>query len=238
MAEDLGALGREPSKFTSTVWSRLRLAQQGDRSAWSTSYLQYRRPLLAFIERRVPRRVDAELLTDRVVELILSPAFLAKADESKGRFRDLLFATARYQMANARRTRDDDNPPSAHTRVPFDDVLPFVAAPAEERTEFAAFYVQEVLDQARELHRKECGGRESPEAELLDLRYDHGLTQAEIAARVGRTIASVNTLLARGRAALKMCVREVLCPLSTSEEELEEEVEFLLSLAARWKERH
>jgi len=235
LATSQWSLGGEPSRFTSTVWSRLRLAQQGDRSAWSTSYLQYRRPLVAFIERRVPKRVDAELLADQVVELILSPAFLAKADEGKGRFRDLLLATARYQMANASRKRGDANPPTGHARVPFEDVAPFLAAPEKERLEFAAFFVREVLDEARKLHRKECRKRSSPEAELMDLRYDQDLTQAEIAERVGRTVASVNTLLSRGRAALKTWVREVLCPLSTSEEELEEEVGFLLSIAARRK---
>jgi len=236
--DESGSLPREPSIFSTTVWTRLRLAQQGDRSAWSSSYLQYRRPLVRFIERRIRRSVDAEALADDVVQLILSPRFLEKADEQKGRFRNLLLATARYQIANANRKRNDENPPPHLPRAAYEDVAPFLSAPEKEQKEFAGFYIAEVLDRARDLHREECRARNSPEAELMDLRFDRGLTQAEIAARVSRTVASVNTLLARGRAALKVWVREVLCPMSTSEEDLEEEVKFLLSIAARKKSKH
>jgi len=235
LADTQAAMGGEPSKFTSTVWTRLRLAQQGDRSAWSKSYLQYRRPLVRFLERRLPKTVDAELLADEVVDLILGREFLERADERKGRFRDLLLAVARYQMANAKRKVKTLKVGGDRERVSFDDVLPYLESPEAERKEFAAFYVKEVLDAARELHRKDCLDRESPEAELMDLRFVQGLTQPEIAERVGRTVASVNTLLARGRERLKLWVREVLCPFSTGEEDLQAEVRYLLSLAARRK---
>lgn len=235
MADTQPSIGGEPSRFTSTVWTRLRLAQQGDRSAWSQSYLQYRRPLVSFLERRLPKSIDAELLADEVVELILAREFLERADEGKGRFRDLLLAVARYQMANAKRKVKTLKVGGDRKQVSFEDVLPYLEGPDAERKEFAAFYVKEVLDAARELHRKDCRERKSPEAELMDMRFVEGLTQPEIAERVGRTLASVNTLLSRGRDRLKMWVREVLCPFSTGEDDLAAEVRYLLSLAARRK---
>jgi len=230
LATPLSSLGGEPSRFTSTVWSRLQLAQSGDRSAWSKSYLQYRRPLVRFLEKRLPKAVDAELLADEVVQFILGPDFLKKADKRKGRFRDLLLAVARYYIANARRKREVRD---KARQVPVDEVLTYLADSDAERIEFATFYVAEVIDTAQEMHREDCRARKSPEAEIMALRFEEGLTQAEIAERVGRTVASVNTLLARGRDRLKACVREVLCPFSVSENDLDEEVRFLLSLAAK-----
>lgn len=59
----------EPSQFLSTVWSRLKLAAERDPEAQAALYRQYRRPVLRFLERRVARGVDAELLADEAERL-------------------------------------------------------------------------------------------------------------------------------------------------------------------------
>ncbi len=223
----------EPSNLFLTVWSRLDRARKGDPKAIEGVYKQYRRPVFLFLSRRLPPRMDAELIADEVMDTVLRPSFLAKADRSKGRFRDLLLAVTRNVMGNAVRKERAARRGGRHHSVDFDEVSHALAAPREERVDFDRFYAEEVMLGAREALREEAARRGRPDVELLEMYYDQGLTQAEIAQRTRRNIDAVNTGLDRARKRLKEHFVRLLRLVCSTPEELRDETAYLLSIYAR-----
>ncbi len=97
MARRVKLADPEPSSFQPTVWTMIDRAKSGDTGARAGVYVAYRRPVVRFLEKRLPSGplCDAEALADDVMMGILNPRFLAQADRAKGRFRDLLLAVTR-----------------------------------------------------------------------------------------------------------------------------------------------
>ncbi|MEK7865264.1 MAG: sigma-70 family RNA polymerase sigma factor [Planctomycetota bacterium] len=229
---DLSPSG-DPSRFASTVWSELRLAAGKDAGAQAALYRKYRRPVLKFLERRVPRGVDAELLADEVLQSMLDPAFLGQADAAKGRFRDLLLAMTRHAMFNAGRKERAEKRGGGRGRVSLDDLTTDPPADEEERGDFDRLFAKEVMAHARERLEGEAATRKSPEAEVLRLFYDGGKSQKEIAEATALSEAAVNTHLDRARKRLGRHIRDVLSPLVATRQELEEEIKHLLGVLSR-----
>lgn len=217
----------EPSSFLTTVWTRLSLAAKEDRAARDEVARLYWRPIARFVRHRAPE-LEAEEVAHDVLLTILKPAFLAKADRAKGRFRDLLLAVTRHAVRNAWRKQE-----RAPRTVSFDALVAEPAAPRAERRDFDRLYAQEVLETAIERLRAECKRTRSPQVDVLHLFYRMKLSQPEIAARLDRTEDTVNNHLHRGRARLGELLREVLSLVCSTEEELGEEIGHLFGGWAR-----
>lgn len=223
----------EPSQFLSTVWSRLKLAAERDPEAQAQLYRQYRRPVLRFLDRRVARGVDAELLADEVMQAMLDPAFLRDADAAKGRFRDLLLAMTRHALFNAGRKERAEKRGGGRARVSLGDLIADPPADDEERLDFDHLYAKEVIALARERLEEQAKTRGSPEARVLALYYEEEKTQQEIAGEMSLSVAAVNTHLHRARERLGGCLRDVLTPFASTAEELEGEIRHLLGILGR-----
>lgn len=222
----------EPSRFVSTVWSQLRLAAEREPDAQARLYKQYRRPVLKFLEKRVSRDVDAELLADEVLESMLEPSFLGQADAAKGRFRDLLLAMTRHAMFNAGRKARAEKRGGGRGRVSLDELTSDPPANEDDRLDFDRLFAKEVIAHARERLQAEAASRKSPEAEVLRLFYDGGKSQKEVAEALRLSEAAVNTHLDRARKRLGRHIRDVLLPI-VPEAEVEGEIGHLLGVLSR-----
>lgn len=213
----------EPSRFLPTVWTRIGRAAAGQPDAGAEIYRQYRQPVALFLARRLPAGVDAELVADEVLLDVLDPAFLVQADRTRGRFRDLLLACARHRLFNASRKARTERRGGGRARVSLEAAAALPTPSRRERAEFDRFYAVQVLEEATARLRADAQRRGSAEADVLSLCYREGLSQEEMAARLGRTVATVNTLLDRARRRLKEHFRDVLRLVVSSPEELEAE---------------
>ena len=229
MTRESRSPSNEPSRFEPTIWTRIERAKGGDPHARDQVYWQYRKPVERFLERRLRRVADVEALADDVMMTVLDPDFLRQVDRSKGRFRDLLLAVTRYRMYNEGRRIANEY----KRRVSFDDIQSLPAPSNDEAGDFDRFYADEVFQEALSRFRQEAEERESPEARVVDLYYHSRLTQPEIAERLGKTVAGVNTHLDRGRKRLRKHLRDVLALVSQDAEEGEREIRHVLAILSR-----
>lgn len=210
-----------------TVWSRVRAAIDGRKTAQESIYWQYRQPVVRFIERRASHKIDAEALADDILLKMLDPAFLARADEQKGRFRNFLFTVSRHMLYNAIRHVNADKEGGHLHQVPLDDASPLPDPSADERQDFDRFYALEVLDQAMAHLRDEAKRRKSPEGEVLYMVYHMGRSQQEVAAQLGITVDAANNHAHRGRERFEQHLRDVLGAVASSDEEVDDEIRLI-----------
>lgn len=225
-------LHEEPSEFQPTIWSCLDRAQRGEKDAIERVYRQYRRPVFLFLSRRMAAGADAEALADDVMQTILRPEFLAGADRSKGRFRDLLLAVTRNTLGNAARRERARKRGGGRRPVSLEEIASAVPASEDERRDFDHFYAEELMQGARDLLREDDARRGGQDLEILGMYYDQGLPQAEIAARTGRSVATLNTTLDRARKRLRKHFIGLLRLVCSTPGEVEEELNYLLTVYA------
>lgn len=224
----------EPSRFRSTVWSQIQRAAAGDGKARDQTYWCYRRPVELFLAKQ-RRGIDAKGIADEVMAQILAPAFLADADRAKGRFRNLLLAVSLHCLLNEVRKGNAKKRGGGRRGVTLEELATDPAASDAERCDFDLFYAKHVMEEAMERFRTDCAARGSPEADVLDLHYWQGLTETEIAERLGIAATAVNNHRHRGGQRFREHLRDVLRPVCSTEEEVKEEVKFLLACLGRSK---
>ncbi len=220
---------REPSRFATTSWSLLMRASRQDRAALEEIYQRYRRPVVLYLERKAPKALDPEMLADEVMLNVVDAGFLSELNRERGRFRDILLAMARHALNNSMRVarakkRDYRKTVSLH------DLKAEPPASDEERRGFAHLYAQEVFGAARERLEADAVQRRSPEVEVLRRFYERGETRLEIAAALDLPESTINNHIQRARARLRKHIEAVLGPVSATEEELQDEVTYLLRI--------
>lgn len=226
----------EASQFTPTIWSLIKDGAQGKHDAQTRIWLLYHRPVFLFLQRRLAKRtpeLDAEVIAGEVMDTVLAPSFLSKADQLKGRFRSLLCAVSKYAMSNAMRNAHAQRREAPGLRVPMDQALSDITAAIANDRGFDRFYAQEVMSAARERLDAEGGEESRTYAHVLDLHYNRGLTQMEIAQALCRTKCAVNSLLHRARKALETHLDAVLHLVASTEDEIEQERLTLLQILSR-----
>src|SRR5262245_43126139 len=92
--------------FQTTIWTSIRQAKEGRSTALNDFALKYRDPVVAFIVRQGYAAEDAEDLAQEVFMIVFRDRLLARAEESKGRFRSFLLGIVKNVMRNAGRIRD------------------------------------------------------------------------------------------------------------------------------------
>lgn len=158
--------------------------QTGDNEAWTELTHAYSPRLYAYLRRNLPSAVDAE---DALSETLLAAVRAIPSFDGRVSLSTFLYALAYRKMADFWRRR--------HATAP---LLETVAAPDSgidggERAEFEA-----VLDSLPEMLRQ-----------VLLLRYQVGLSVAEIAEVIDRSYKGAESLLSRARTQLRTALDQM-----------------------------
>ena len=195
---------------------------------WYPVYLFYRRQRCAPDEAR-------ELTQELFLDLIEGNDF-ARAEKSRGRFRDYLLGAARHRLANA--NRGDRRLARREASFAVDTATGearFVAEPTTERTPEDAFRAA----WAREVVARVLEGLASEYATRGDLPFFHRLVghllpdrsepaYAELAAAFDKNVGAVKMAVKRLRERFGMKLRDHVAAY-TADEEIEGELRFLLA---------
>lgn len=226
MGRDPGLSG--PSWFRTTAWSMVRGAARGGESDIAKLVRLYRRPIVRFLESRLPRGEDAEAVANDVLMTVLAPDFLSKADRAKGRFRQLVLAVTRYTLNNALRKSTRQKRGGGAAPVSLEEIASHPPT-REEEDGFTKDWAVEMLAQAMKRFKEACEAKGKAEYDAVRLRDIEGLEVEEIARRLDRKVTHVTTLIHRGRLSLREHILETIRGYCSTQEEYDEEVKTLLA---------
>lgn len=213
----------------STMWTVIARARQGGQDALDALLRKYRSPILAFVRNAGFGPDEAEDLTQEVFLTVIGDDVLAKADQSRGKFRSLLLAITRHTISSRRR-RDGDrrpvrlDPGEPEDRPRLEDLL---AAPDTDDT-FDPLWIENLVRIGMNRLREECDKDGTPYLRALLMHTSDELGYPEIAARLGVSETDVKNYLHRARVMLKRHVLKEVQEYSSSRSEYESEVSYLM----------
>jgi RNA polymerase sigma-70 factor (ECF subfamily) len=147
----------------------------GDREAFGELYRRFARPVLGLALRRLPDRGRAEDASQETFAAIWRSAATYRPE--RGPARPWLFAVARNAIVDQARTRVDP------TAAEMADSPTDEPGPSEQvESEWVRWRVHRALGQLSDRERT-----------LIELAYWSGLTQSEIAARLGVPLGTIKT---------------------------------------------
>lgn len=212
----------------STIWSQIRDAAAGDRHRLNALLSRYRSLVVSFLRRRGCPESDAEDVAQEVLVRISREEFLRKADEERGRFRDLLFTVTRRTLADhwerenaLKRGGGRDPVPLRPGESAFEGLEP--AAPAEA-DEFQRLWAQSLLAQALDRLRAECSAKSSTRFDALRLTQYDGLSYRVAAEQLGRKESDVTNDVHLAKKRLRELIEEEVRSYCSCDEELKDEM--------------
>ena len=247
MSEEVseGLLG-EARQFATTHWSVVLAAGRGDgtRSQEALDKLcqTYWYPLYAFVRRQGYGPEDAQDLTQGFFAHLLEHHALAKADQTKGKFRTFLLASLRHFLANERdRARTQKrgggsvlialDPAVAESRFGLEAALEASADKLFERN-WALALMEGGLERLR-AEQAAAGKRKQFEQLRDSLMADPDApAYAALAAQLGASEPSVRITVHRLRRRYRELLREAIAQTVSSPEEVEEEIRNLFAALA------
>jgi RNA polymerase sigma-70 factor (ECF subfamily) len=213
--------------FDSTIWRRIDDARQGSREALDTLLATYRPPLLNYLRARGLSDADAEDVVQDVCLEICQDDFLKRADRSKGRFRTLLLRVTRYVLSSNFRKLSREKRGGGRRAIPLDE-LRDVQVPEGEEQQFNEIWVRNLLAKALDQLRADSEGKKVPYHEVLSMKFLEGISNQDIAERLGCKIHDVDNHLYLGKERLRKHLRQMVRDLCSSPEEHEEETHLLV----------
>jgi RNA polymerase sigma-70 factor (ECF subfamily) len=215
----------ERGRFPDTEWNRIRRAAHPDPQAMEEFCLQYRPPVLAYLERQGFGREDAEDLCQQVFLRIVERRLLQKADPSKGLFRSFVLGITRNVLREALKRKAAAKRGGGEV-AGSREAIEAQAEPAADEP-FDRLWTAHLIERAmRRL-------RESPEE--AERRY-HALLESaagaeggyeRIAAALGLTPTEVRNGLHRARQRLRELLEEEVRGYATSWSECDTEARYL-----------
>jgi DNA-directed RNA polymerase specialized sigma24 family protein len=227
------------SAFPNTHWS-LVLAARGDHpdsvAALNSLCMNYWYPLYAFARRLGKTKEDAEDLTQGFFARLHSSQLLAKADQTKGRFRTFLLTCFRHCVENEYKKEQALRRGGGTTSVPIDfaqaDEL-YLREPADlvdPAKLFSYRWAMTIIERVLSLLKNEflADGKQAWFVEIEPFLWDKKalITQANIAARLGiaegTVAAAVHNARSRFRELLRQEVGQTVA--TPSSEEIDKEI--------------
>lgn len=212
--------------FQTTIWTSIRLAKSGQPDGLEYFLRKYREPVVSFIRRRGHSPEDAEDLAQEVFMLVLREGLLARAEQSRGRFRSFLLGVVKNVLRNAGRIRGAAKRGGGRDALSLDalvgDVGDLLQAP-ERDEEFDRAWMQQLVRLA--LARLRTSHPRCHEA--MEMHLDAHLTYSEIGQRLGLQPKQVDNLLQQARRRLGDLVREEIAATCSSGEEFDSEIAYL-----------
>jgi RNA polymerase sigma-70 factor, ECF subfamily len=164
----------------------IRAAKAGDWDALDYLYSRHADDVLRFVQSIVRNRHDAEDVTQEVFAKLMRA--IKRYEEREVPFAAWITRVARNAALDHVRSR---------RQIPVEEVR--ISENGQEQTSFERLYA----------FKRALGALPESQRQVLILRHIGGLSPNEIAERLGKTEASVQGLHHRGRAALKLSLREL-----------------------------
>jgi RNA polymerase sigma-70 factor (ECF subfamily) len=231
--------------FASTHWSVVLLAGQRDdtevRAALEQLCRTYWPPLYTFVRRRGHSREDAQDLTQEFFARLLGMNYLQSVDRERGRFRSFLLASLKHFLANEWdrvRAQKRGGKCAFISLEAEDEEERRLLEPAHDDTPERAFeqrWALAVLDRALTSLRDEfkADGKLAHFGALKAyLSSDAREGYHDMAAKLGMLPGAVAVTVHRMRRRYRECVRAEVANTVGSPTELDEEMQYLLSVLA------
>lgn len=233
------------AQFTATRWTVVYAAKAGDTHA-GTALEQlcqkYYFPVYAFVRRQGVTAHDAQDLTQGFFADVLEREWLANVDSSKGKFRTFIIRCLKNFLSNEREkhTGPRRNPGQPLVYLDAEDAedryklepLDFTDPALEFERRWAMCLVERVLNKLK-ASRAAAGAGEQFDAlhPFLIGENEYG-DVAGVAARLGTSEQNVRTAASRLRAEFKTLLRQEIEEVVESEDQVEEEIQYLFQLFA------
>jgi len=200
-----------------TIWRRIHDSLADPAALHERIVRRYRAPVVAFARTRGISPEDAEDIAQEVFTRVCQPAFLERADATRGRFRSLLLGVTRKVIASAQR-HDGAQRRDREREVPFDEAE--LAPDAGEASAFDRLWVRALVDQALE----RLAG--DPAVQALTLQLD-GASYQDIAQRLGRKESDITNAIHRSKPRVRKEIERLVAEYATPDD-AEEELRTLL----------
>ncbi len=215
--------------FPTTIWTQIRSARGGSSRHLHQILARYRGPVVAFVRRKGFREDQAEDMAQEVLLRLSRPGFFDKVDPVRGRFRSLVVAVTRHVVSEEFRReraakRGGGRRVIAASQMSDSTVELYRRGQLREDPVFDQLWVKDLVESAlRELERT---SKESalPLAEAFRLKYREGLSQEEVAERLGCTLFNAKNWIYYGKLKFKELVLSSIRDTCATAEEYEGEL--------------
>jgi RNA polymerase sigma-70 factor (ECF subfamily) len=203
----------------------------------------YWQPVYAFVRRSGTSAEDARDLTQAFFTRVLEKGFFGQARQERGRFRSFLLTAVRHFLANQRDAERARKRGGGQTQVPLDierDGERFIQLEPQEGLTpehlFERRWALLVLDHAlaRLAARYKGPERQKTFSVLKTFLGGHNVeSSAAAAVSLGLREESFRVTLHRFRKQFAACLREVVSDTVENPEEIDEELQYLLTVVSR-----
>lgn len=212
--------------FPSTLWTTI---AQRPEEARAKIFIRYQQPILAYLKKRVKDEHVAEDLLQEVFKDVCTTEFLAKADESKGKFRTLLLSVVEHKISHARDKAMRRRTVSIEQGGKDDAPAALPAAPSEsDESAFNQLWEESILKLARERLQKESAPGKPRYYEAHVLNFLKKLSCKEIGQKLAVPESTVNNWIHVAKDKIIRYARELAQEYSSTEVEFKEEVALVL----------
>ena len=218
----------EPKVFPTTIWSHVRSARDGDAGKLQEILVRYRAPIVAFLRRK---GVAADLCEDLAQEVLLRLSrreFLDRIDPALGRFRSLLVAVTRRVLSEELRRERALRRGGAARVVRAGDLgstsLSLEHLRVREDPVFDQIWVRELVESALAALEADSKKRGLPLADAFRLKYVEGLSQEDVAARLGAPVANAKNHIYYGKLRFKEFLLASIKDYCATPQEYEDEL--------------
>jgi RNA polymerase sigma factor (sigma-70 family) len=208
--------------FPTTVWTHVKSAKDGDSSQLSHILVRYRAPIVGFLRRKGVREDLAEDLAQEVLIRVSKRDFLRKIDPALGKFRTLLLSVTRHVLSEELKRERAQRRGGDVKRVEGSDVIDQLKG--REGVVFDQLWVRELVEFALRGLDEDSKKRGLPLADAFRFKYLEGLSQEEVAERLGCGIFNAKNHIYYGKLRFKELLLTAIKDYCATPEEYEDEL--------------
>jgi RNA polymerase sigma-70 factor (ECF subfamily) len=223
-------MAADDRRFPTTIWDDIASARGGAERELDLLLSRYRGPVVGFLRWKGVDPDEAEDLAQEVLLRLSRPGFLEKVDRTRGRFRSLLLAVTCNVLSEARRHARAERRGGDLKTFADDQMDPAVAS--EDDPVFDKLWIAELVARALRELEDDASLRSSPIAAAFRLKYLEGLTQEEVAARLGCGVFNAKNYIHSGKLKFQERILAAVKAYCVTSEEFELEAR---RLAPYWK---
>lgn len=208
--------------FPTTVWTHVRSAKDGDSSQLSHILVRYRAPIVGFLRRKGVREDLAEDLAQEVLLRVSKRDFLRKIDPALGKFRTLLLSVTRHVLSEELKRERAQRRGGDVRRVDGSGLIDQLGG--KEDAVFDQIWVRELVEYALRGLEEDSKKRGLPLADAFRLKYLEGLSQEEVAERLGCGLFNAKNHVYYGKLKFKELLLAAIKDYCANAEEYEDEL--------------